>query len=390
MMVSDITEHKRAEQDRERARQTVSLLSEAVEQTADSVIVTDGSGRIEYVNAAFETTTGYTREEALGRTPRLLKSGEHDEAFYKSMWDRLLAGEPFHGTLVNARKNGERYWAEQTITPIRDAGGITHFVSVLKDMTVARKNQEQQIQLQLARKVQQRFYTAAVHVPGFDIAASAYPAEQTGGDYFDFIQAGDGRCYVAIGDVSGHGLDAALVMAMTRAYVRSFATLGLDVAEILARVNQVLVADLQDDRFVTLLLARLDPIGRTLEYASAGHAPGFLLNRAGDLEAVIDSTGVPLGLFGDSVFSTRRFLLDVGHVVVLSTDGVSETTTVGDVDFGDEGVLAYVRGHLHDGSQAIAHGIYDAARSFAKGEVQADDITCVIVKVKEAVQPQVS
>lgn len=384
-MVSDITEHRRADQERLHARETALLLSEAVDQTADSVIVTDSSGRIEYVNPAFEATTGFTREEAIGSTPRLLKSGQHDATFYREMWAVLLAGQPFRGTLINSRKNGERYWAEQTITPIKDAhGSITHFVSVLKDVTVARKNQEQQIQLRLAREVQQRFYTAAVHVPGFDIAASAYPAEQTGGDYFDFIQAADGRCYVAIGDVSGHGLDAALVMAMTRAYVRSFAALGLDVADILARVNQVLVADLQENRFVTLLLARLDPTSRTLEYASAGHVPGFLLNRAGDTEAVIDSTGVPLGLFSGCVFSTRTFLLDVGHLVVLSTDGASETSTADDEEFGCEGVLDQVRAHLHDGAREIAEGIYHAARTFAAGEPQRDDITSVVVKVSGA------
>ncbi len=384
-MVSDITAHKRAEQERQRARETVLLLSQAVDQTADSVIVTDGSGRIEYVNPAFEITTGYTRAEALGSTPRLLKSGQHDEAYYKAMWDVLLGGHTFRATLVNARKNGERYWAEQTITPMRDAGGnITHFVSVLKDVTMARRDQEQQTQLQLARAVQQRFYTATVRVPGFDIAASAYPAEQTGGDYFDMIETADGRCYVAIGDVSGHGLDAALVMATTRAYVRSFAALGLDVGEVLARVNRVLVGDLQDGRYVTLLLARLDPRRRMLECASAGHPPGFLLDRAGNTEAAIDATGVPLGFFDDAEYPTRAFLLDGGHTVVLCTDGASETLTKDKEEFGCERVLDYVRAHRHEGAREIADGIYHAARAFAAGERQEDDITSVIMKVDDA------
>jgi PAS domain S-box-containing protein len=384
-MVSDITDHKRAEYERRRARETVLLLSEAVEQTADSVIVTDSSGRIEYVNPAFETTTGYTREEVLGRTPRLLKSGQQDEAYYEEMWNVLLRGEPFRGTLVNSRKNGEHYWAEQTITPMKDSrGSIAHFVSVLKDVTEARRHQEQQTQLRLAREVQQRFYTATVRVPGFDIAASAYPSDQTGGDYIDVIQAAEGSCYLAIGDVSGHGLDAALVMAMTRAYVRSFAALGLDVGEILTRVNQVLVADLPGDRFVTLLLSRLDPRSKTLECASAGHQPGFLLNCTGDTEAVIDSTGLPLGLFSEAVFSTRTFLLERGHTLVLCTDGASETSTADDEEFGCDRVLDHVRAHLHEGAREIAEGIYHAARTFAAGERQRDDVTSLIMKVTES------
>jgi sigma-B regulation protein RsbU (phosphoserine phosphatase) len=384
-MVSDITEHKRTEQERQRARETVLLLSEAVDQTADSVIVTDCSGRIEYVNRAFETTTGYTREEALGQTPRILKSGKHDALYYKGMWDLLLAGQPFRGTLMNSRKDGEHYWAEQTITPMKDARGkITHFVSVVKDVTVARREQEQQTQLRLARAVQQRFYTATVDVPGFDIAASAYPAEETGGDYCDMIETPDGRCYVAIGDVSGHGLDAALVMAMTRAYVRSFTALGLDVGEVLARVNKVLVGDLQEARYVTLLLARLDRRRGILECANAGHPPGFLLDAAGNTAAAIDSTGVPLGFFRDSLYPARMFLIDTGHIVVLCTDGVTETSTKDKEEFGSERVLDYVRTHRHEGAREIAEGIYDAARTFGAGERQKDDITSVIVKVSEA------
>jgi PAS domain S-box-containing protein len=381
-MVSDVTDQKRAEEETLRTRRTVLLLSQAVEQTADSVILTDSGGRIEYVNPAFEATTGYTREEAVGSTPRLLKSGQHDEEFYTGMWKVLLRGEPYRGTLINSRKNGERYWAEQTITPMKDPHGhITHFVSVLKDVTEARTNQEQQVRLRLARQVQQRFYRSAVIVPGFDIGASAYPAEQTGGDYFDMIETPDGRCYIAIGDVSGHGLDAALVMAMTRAYVRSFAALGLDVAEILTRTNKVLVGDLQENRFVTLLLGLLDPQSRTFRWASAGHLPGYLLNRAGKTEAAIESTGVPLGLFLESAFAARSCRLEPGHLLVLSTDGASETSTDTDEEFGCDGVLQHVRGHLTEDSRDIAEGIYRAARSFAAGKAQTDDITSVIIKV---------
>jgi sigma-B regulation protein RsbU (phosphoserine phosphatase) len=377
-----VTDQRRAERESRTARETVLLLSKAVEQTADSVILTDSTGRIEYVNPAFEATTGYTREEALNSTPRLLKSGQHDEQFYRGLWDVLLRGEPFRGTLCNRRKNGEQYWAEQTITPMKDAlGTITHFVSVMKDITEVRKSHEQQVQLRLARQVQQQFYRAAVHVTGFDIGASAYPAEQTGGDYFDIIETLDGGCYIGIGDVSGHGLDAALVMAMTRAYIRSFATLGLTPGEILTRVNEVLFGDLLENRFVTLLLARLNPHSRILECANAGHLPGYLLNRAGDADALVESTGAPLGLFSESEYSTRSFRLEHGQLLLLSTDGASETFTAADVEFGCEGVLEYVRGHLHEDSREIAEGIYRAARLFAAGAPQTDDITSVIMKV---------
>lgn len=381
-MISDITQQKRSEAEECRSRGTIDLLSQAVEQTADSVVITDRQGTIQYVNPAFETTTGYGREEAVGNTPRILKSGLHDKKFYSRLWDQILQDETFSGTLVNRKKSGELYWTEQTITPIKDSTGtITHFVSVLKDITAFRKQQEQELQLRLAREVQQRFYSdATVCVAGFDIAATAYPAEETGGDYLDLFSMPDGRVCIGIGDVSGHGLDSALVMALTRAYVRSFAQVEADVAKILSSVNRMLVADLESDRFVTLLLVCLDGSNGSLSYASAGHLPGFLMNGSGKIDRVLQSSGPPLGLFHDSHFVTSAIALTPQQVVILLTDGAPETTASEDAQFGTDGVLEYVRAHQQDSARELAEGIYRAARSFAGDNPQQDDVTNVIMK----------
>ena len=381
-MVSDMTAEKRAEKAQQSALETVSLLSRAMEQTADSVVITDRQGRIEYVNPAFSATTGYAREEVLGETPRILKSGEHDAEFYQALWASILDGQPFRGTLVNRKKTGERYWAEQTITPIRDrAGKIAHFVSVLKDVTQVRKNQEREVQLRLAREVQQRFYAPAITVPGLDIAAAAYPMKETGGDYFDFFIMPDGSVCVGIGDVSGHGFDSALVMALTRAYVRSFAEVQSDVGEILTRVNRMLVADLRDGRFVTLLCVRLDAQNGTLAYASAGHVPGFLLNGSGQINAEMNSIGPPLGLFADVQLASTTLPLEPHQLLLLLTDGVTDTITSEDVEFGPDRVLDYVRAHSKESAHQLAEGLCQAAQCFAHGQPQCDDITAVVVKV---------
>jgi phosphoserine phosphatase RsbU/P len=381
-MVSDMTAEKRAEKAQQSALETVSLLSRAMEQTADSVVITDKEGRIEFVNPAFSATTGYAREEALGQTPRILKSGEHDGDFYETLWASILDGRPFRGTLVNRKKTGERYWAEQTITPIRDhAGKIAHFVSVLKDVTQVRKNQEREVQLRLAREVQQRFYAPAITVPGLDIAAAAYPMKETGGDYFDFFIMPDGSVCVGIGDVSGHGFDSALVMALTRAYVRSFAEVESDVGEILTRVNRMLVADLRDGRFVTLLCVRLDPRNGTLAYSSAGHVPGFLLNGSGQIDAEMKSIGPPLGLFADVELASTTLPLEPHQLLLLLTDGVTETVTSEDVEFGPDHVLDYVRAHSRESAHQLAEGLCQTAQCFADGQPQCDDLTAVIVKV---------
>jgi len=154
----------------------------------------------------------------------------------------------------------------------------------------------------LAREVQQRYYNATASLPGFDIAAAAYPADETGGDYFDFIPQLDGSLYIVVADIAGHGFGSAFVMAETRASLRAYATVILDVPSLLSGVNRSLAATLGGNRFVTMFLGRIDPRKRSLEYASAGHVSGYLLRYSGDIAAVLDSTAPPLGIFPDQQF----------------------------------------------------------------------------------------
>jgi len=99
------------------------LLSRVLRQTGDSVFITDAEGKISYVNPAFETTSGYSQAETLGKTPRILKSGLHDAEFYSELWSRLKEGQTSRGMVINRRKTRELYWSQQTITPMRDEAG---------------------------------------------------------------------------------------------------------------------------------------------------------------------------------------------------------------------------------------------------------------------------
>lgn len=129
VMFQDITKRKQTEAEMQK-------LSGAMAQTADSVVITDREGIIDYVNPAFEKTTGYTREEVLGKKPNIIKSGLQDEAFYEQLWDAILDGRVFRETFVNRRKDGSLYYEEKTITPLKDEQGrITHFLSTGKDIT---------------------------------------------------------------------------------------------------------------------------------------------------------------------------------------------------------------------------------------------------------------
>lgn len=135
-MVKDITLRKEQQA-------TTAKLSSALEQTADSIMIVDGTGIIEYVNAGFEQTTGFAREEAIGLSPNILKSGLQDDSFYKNLWGTILSGNVFREVLVNRRKDGEIYYEEKTISPLLDdSGSIIHFVSSGKDITERMQTQE--------------------------------------------------------------------------------------------------------------------------------------------------------------------------------------------------------------------------------------------------------
>jgi PAS domain S-box-containing protein len=367
-----------------RFRGVYDQMCRALEQTADTVFITNRQGVIEYINPAFEQTTGYVTSEVIGKTPKVLKSGYHDAEFYRILWDRLMAGEPFRGTIVNRKKSGELYWSDQTITPMLDEDQqITHFVSVLKDATDLRKRHEQEFYLGLAKEVQQRFYNPLFPAPGFDVAGAAFPSDQTGGDYFDFISQPGGSAYVVIGDVTGHGFGAALLMAETRAYVQSFAKYSPDLTSLFDHVNRSLAEDVRGgEQYVTLLVAHLDPRKRTMEYSSAGHESCYLLGSSGDVLRTLESMGPPLGLFPDSEYASSEIIpLNQGDTVVLLTDGVSEAVNHDWKQFGAERVLEFIRQHQRESSQGLVQGLRRAIREFSGGEPQHDDITMVICKV---------
>jgi len=365
-------------------------LSSAVEQTADGVIITDMDGTIQYVNPGFETMTGYGREEVVGRTPRILKSGEHDSDFYERMWSIVLGGGVYRGTLLNRKKGGQLFHAEQTISPVRGSDGHHAFlVSVLKDITERLQNEHMQVEMAVARQVQQRLYPkSAPRVPGFDIAGAAFPATTLCGDLYDFFPMPGDCLGLAVADVCGHGLGPALLMAQARAYLRSLALSCFDVGELLRRLNEILVVDSDVKDYLTLLVARLDPLGRTLTYASAGHVTGYLLDSEGRVRERLASTGIPLGMFAGRGFrSGPTVSLKRGETVVLLTDGFTEIGELQGNAFGEERFLEFVREHRTETAASIVQGLYRAARSFEVGSPRPDDMTVIVCQVDRRPAP---
>jgi sigma-B regulation protein RsbU (phosphoserine phosphatase) len=335
------------------------------------------------VNPAVEKMTGFAPGELIGKTPRVLRSGLHSKADYARMWDTLTKGEVFRGTLINRKKtDGAIYYSEQTITPIRDATGrVSRFVSVGKDLTEVRASLERSSKLQLARSVQQRMYPESPPgTCGFDIAGLAIPADETGGDYYDYLRLPGGGLALAVGDVSGHGFDAALHMVQARTMLRAVILAQNDPGAVLAQMNSLLLDELDEHRFITLMLACVDPRARTLRYASAGHTTGYLLGSSGRVKAELPSTGVPLGLIRGAAFESVVVAgLEDGDIVALFTDGIVESVD-DDAYYGPERALAALRRHSHESASDIVHHLCESAQAFARGP-QTDDMTVVVCKV---------
>jgi PAS domain S-box-containing protein len=371
--------------DRKNAEKHLQKLSNAVKQTADAVIITDNKGNIEYVNPAFETITGYKKKEAIGQTPRILKSGQYNQSFYKNLWQTLLIGKPYKGEMINKKKNGENYWSQNTITPIKDSHKkITNFVSVIKDITENKEKKEQEIRMQIAKEIQQRLLISNICIPGYDIAGKNIPADETGGDYFDVILTQEGNLWLTIADVSNHGIGPALIMSETRGYLRAFTETSSDPGEILRKLNNALYADLNEYQYVTMLLVHLNSKKNIIKYAGAGHVPAYLINRVGEVEHILKSTGIPLGYLKNEHNENCKIAdITPGNILVLLTDGIIEAQNMDENEFGYERILNLINCHRNETSEDIVGHVYREVCAFTQKSQPEDDITALICKLND-------
>jgi len=193
------------------------------------------------------------------------------------------------------------------------------------------------------------------------------------------------RLGIVVGDVTGHGVGPALLMAETRAYLRVLAGRREDVGEILTRANRILAEDMGGERFITLFLGRLDPKSRAFVYASAGHPAGFVLNAAGQVQTALKRTGIPLGMRPDTEYAPApELILQPGSILLLLTDGIEETSRPDGSLFGIDRILQVMRENRARPSREIVQCLYERVRSFADGSPQMDDITAIVIKSNPA------
>jgi phosphoserine phosphatase len=236
--------------------------------------------------------------------------------------------------------------------------------------------------LAIARDIQQALLPkTAPAVPGYDIAGWNQPADETGGDCYDYIPLPDGRLGINIADASGHGIGPALIISEMRALLRAFSDQGTSSPDVLTRANHWLCADLLESRFVTAFFGILAPDRHCLEYASAGHGPLFWYKAASREVACTSATGLPLGVLDPLVVAPAPPVhFAPGDLGVLLTDGFVEAEDPQDQAFGQERMGQLIRDHAGSSAAELIRVMADAVRAFVAGAPQADDLTVVVIK----------
>jgi serine phosphatase RsbU (regulator of sigma subunit) len=237
--------------------------------------------------------------------------------------------------------------------------------------------------LDIARDIQSGLMpSTAPDIAGFDIAGMARPAQQTGGDYYDWQSTAEGRLIVALADVTGHGIGPALVMAVCRAYARATAASATDAAALLNQVNALIVEDIgQSGRFITMAIAILSPDG-TVELVSAGHGPTMLYRKATGEVTTFGGDGLPLGVMADERYGpSTTFRMESGDMLVLATDGFMEWPRAGDgQQFGSERLSETVARGARGTAREMLTELDASVMRFVGGGPQQDDTTAVAIK----------
>lgn len=293
----------------------------------------------------------------------------------------LGVGEKVFGIIYADSPIAEGRFSEdhlKVLTTLASVAAIRVENARLLEEQMGRERLEQE--LQLASEIQQRFQpTAPPVVHGYELQGISFSCYEIGGDYYDFIERADGRLVVALGDVSGKGTAAALLMSSLHAAVHAQAASHSSLVETITNVNRYLAENIPSNRFVTLFYAELDPKAGSLSFVNAGHNPPIIVHDSGTVEQ-LSSGGLPLGIIPDTEYKEGRTQLQPGDVLVIYSDGVSEAINPEGEEFGPDRLCQVVTENMNATAAGIRDRIESALTKFVRGTPANDDITLVIVK----------
>jgi sigma-B regulation protein RsbU (phosphoserine phosphatase) len=219
----------------------------------------------------------------------------------------------------------------------------------------------------------------APQVPGTDLAGFNAACRTVGGDYYDFFPYPDGRVAMALGDVSGKGMPASLLMMGLHARVQVLAEDPGNLAELMTRLNKATCAKCPSNRFITFFFCVLDTNTGELTFANAGHNPPIVVRASGKVE-LLEGGGPVLGILPIAPYSEMRVILERGDMLVLYSDGVTEATNVSYDEYGEDRFIDVLKAEREKPATSIVDSVMKSLTAFAAGAPQADDITLVVAK----------
>lgn len=298
-----------------------------------------------------------------------------------SVKDRLV------GFLSLGQKRSEEPYSGSDIRLLTSVAAQTGMALENSQLTAevaaeAAKRERLNREIEIAREVQERLFPQKLpQIEGIDCAGGCRPALGVGGDYYDFLPLPGGRLGVVIGDVSGKGIAAALLMASLQASVRGQSLRGEpDLAGLIQSVNSLIYESSTSSRYATLFYAQLDPVSRRLDYVNAGHNAPLVVRGK---EAIhLDVGGTVVGLLPRFPYQQGMVMLEPGDVLVGFTDGISEAMNAADEEWGEEQLLAAIQACRHLPAKEMIPELLARADEFVNGAPQHDDMTMVIVKLE--------
>ena len=264
-----------------------------------------------------------------------------------------------------------------------------HVQAALREAELKSKLDQVNHDLDIARSIQQDLLPAeSPKLKGFEIAGWNEPANQTGGDYFDWQSLPDGRLAVSLGDATGHGIGPALVSALCRAYARASLVVEDEHHQVLDRLNRLLSEDLSANRFVTFALVFLDPVKSEVEVLSAGHGPILWYKHATQELENLEAQGIPLGMIaGVSYEKALVRKLAPNDMIVLVTDGFYEWENTKGEEFGLQRLESVIRQSHYCTAEEVIARLRFSVEDFCGGTEQKDDLTAVVLKRKAVTTP---
>ncbi|MDX2150635.1 MAG: SpoIIE family protein phosphatase [Bryobacteraceae bacterium] len=350
-------------------------LREALHVTHVTALLPEGGG---FTGEGIALPAGHETVKRMARERGPVVIGRREEGWTAEVLLPLGTDRGLDGILALGPKRSEEPYSKGDLRLLESVADQTALA--LENARLAAAYAEEAAQrerigreLEIAREVQQRLFPkAAPWVAGLVLEGRCVPAESIGGDYYDFIETPSGEIGLAIGDVAGKGIPAALLMAGLQASLRGLTLAGVsDLAQLMTKLNRLVYDASPANRFATFFYGLYDPASRRLRYSSAGHNPSLLL-RAGAPQW-LRTRGVGLGLARTSRFEEGACVLEPGDLLVLYTDGVTEARNAAGDEFGEERLVAAAQ-------QGSLEAILAAVEAFEAGAPRHDDITIIIAR----------